>query len=151
VGEAPIVLGGRRFHTADLERRTVLQHHYLAAVTREFGSPKRLPAEHEEPGAFVVEWHADVLASGKACQMLAAFLLPEGKTERDWSVAMADETRAFLEQLDTQDDREAVDTLVMECLIGFFRLALRPLVTSLSAMRAREAAAVAQEPMTAAH
>lgn len=99
---------------------------------REVGSPARMPRDDEDPAGYVVEWNAHVLASGQACRLLAAFLLPEGKTERDWTVDMAGETQAFLEGLDTADDRDLVDALVMECVIGFFRHALRPLVTFLS-------------------
>lgn len=137
-------LGGRRFVAADLERRTVKHHHFLAAVTRECGSPKRMPRDDEDPTAFVVEWNADVLASGQGCRLLSAFLLPEGKSERDWTPDLAAETQAFLEQLDTQDDRELVDALVMECLVGFFQRALRPLVSSLSSISDPPAAAPSQ-------
>lgn len=81
--------------------------------------------------AFVTEWHADILASGKACALLSAFLLPEGNTERDWTADMARDTQSFLENLDSEDDRQLVDQLVMEFLLDFFRRALRPLLTSL--------------------
>jgi hypothetical protein len=144
------VLGGRRFHAADLDRRTVRMHHFLSAVTRDVGTPKRMPHEDEEPAAFMVEWNADVLASGQACRLLAAFLLPEGKTERDWSPDMAAETQAFLEQLDTEDDRELVDALVMECLVGFFQRALRPLISSLNSIAA-QAVIDGQGSRSAAH
>ena len=144
------VLGGRRFTAADLDRRTVRQHHYLAAVTRDVGTPKRMPTEHEKPSAFLVEWNADVLASGQSWRLLAAFLLPEGKSERDWSVAMAEDTQAFLEGLDTEEDRQLVDALVMECLVGFFQRALRPLISSLNSIAARPAID-GQGNQTAAH
>jgi hypothetical protein len=124
-------LGGRRFIAADLSRRTVRQHHYLAGITREVGSPKRMPREDEEPLAFLVDWNAEVLGSGQACRLLAAFLLPDGATERDWTADMARDTQQFLEGLDTEADRELVDQLVMEALIGFFRNALKPLLISL--------------------
>lgn len=78
--------------------------------------------------SFLVEWNADVLASGQACRLLSAFLLPEGKSESDWDPAMAAETQAFLEGLNTEEDRNLVDQLVMECLIGFFQRALQPLI-----------------------
>lgn len=140
------VLGGRRFTAADLDRRTVRHHHYLAAVTRDVGSPKRMPGQDEEPTAFLVEWNADVLASGQSCRLLAAFLLPEGNTERDWSIAMAADTQAFLEGLDTEEDRQLVDALVMECLVGFFQRALRPLISSLNSIAARQAIGVQGNP-----
>lgn len=133
-------LGGRRFIAADLSRRTVRQHHYLAGITREVGSPKRLPAEGEDPVSYLVEWNADVLGSGQACRLLAAFLLPEGKSEADWSLEMARDTQAFLEGLQGEDDRELVDRLVMETLIGFFQQALQRLNASLKYSASPEAA-----------
>lgn len=132
-------LGGRRFVAADLSRRTVRQHHHLAAITREVGSPKRMPAEGEDPVEYLVEWNADVLASGQACRLLAAFLLPEGRTEADWSLAMARETQTFLEGLQDETDRELVDQLVMEALIGFFQQALKRLTDSLRSSDERAA------------
>lgn len=143
------VLGGRRFTAADLDRRTVRQHHYLAAVTRDVGTPKRMPGEDESPAAFLVEWNADVLASGHSCRLLAAFLLPEGKTTRDWTVEMAAETQAFLEGLDTEEDRQLVDALVMECVVGFFQRALRPLISSLSSTAATPATGGQGNPIVA--
>jgi hypothetical protein len=140
-------LGGRRFVAADLSRRTVRQHHYLAGLTRGVGSPKRMPEEGEDPAAFLVEWNADVLGSGEACRLLAAFLLPEGKTEADWTVDMARDTQHFLEALQDEADRDLVDQLVMECLIGFFQRALQRLTDSL---RSTERAAAAQPQTEAA-
>jgi hypothetical protein len=140
-------LGGRRFVTADLSRRTVRQHHYLAGITRGVGSPKRMPAEGEDPVAFLVEWQADVLASGEACRLLAAFLLPEGKTEADWSLELARDTQAFLEGLQDEADRELVDQLVMETLVGFFQQAVRRLTSSLQSLDAGE---TPQPPQTQA-
>ena len=140
-----IALGGRRFHTADLDRRTVRQHHYLVAVTREVGSPNRIPEDENDFGVVLTEWEADVLASGKGCELLGAFLLPEGKVERDWTREMATDTQAFLEQLDREEDRNLVDGLVMECLIGFFQRALRQLQTSLKSIE-RPSAPTSDEP-----
>ena len=133
------VLGGRRFHTADLDRRTVRQHHYLVAVTREVVAPKRMPNDENDFGVVLTEWEVDVLASGKACELLGAFLLPEGKVERDWTREMATDTQSFLEQLDREEDRNLVDGLVMECLVGFFQHALRQLQTSLKSFESRSA------------
>ena len=141
-------LGGRRYRAADLDRRTVRQHHYLAGITREVGSPKRMPTPDEDPMAFLVEWNADVLASGQACKLLAAFLLPDGKSEPDWSVELANETQAFLESLNTEGDRQLVDQLVMECLIGFFQRALQPLLGLLNSTS--EPSAEAAPPTAAA-
>lgn len=144
------VLGGRQFHTADLDRRTVRQHHYLAAVTREVGSPKRLPGQDEEATAYLAEWHADVLASGKACRLLAAFLLPEDVTEAGWTRESAEDTERFLEGLDTEADRETVDALIVDVLIGFFRPALRQLTTSLKSFESRSAPTPDDPPRAAA-
>lgn len=44
---------------------------------------------------------------------------------------MASETEAFLKGIRDPESVELVDALVMECLIGFFQRALRPLVHSL--------------------
>jgi hypothetical protein len=135
------VLGGRRYIAADLERRTVRHHHRLSAVIRASGLDRRLPVDGQEPAAYVIELHAAVIDSGQACKLLAAFVLPEGKTEADWSTELAAETETFLEGLNTEEDRQLVDVLVMECLLGFFRRALHSLETSLKSTNGAMAAA----------
>lgn len=125
-----VTLGGRVFHTADLERRTVRQDHFLESAIRASGLDKRIPEPSEGTDAYLLGFRAALVDSGQACRLLSAFLLPAGKTEADWTREMAESTQAHLEGLQTENDRQAINGLCMECALGFLLRALQSFATS---------------------
>lgn len=129
-----VTLGGKRFVVINFERRTVLIDHYLAKLIRKSGIDKVVPMDSDGEGeaahrAYVVRLQTALLDSGVAHEVIAGFLLPEGKVERDWTPAMGRETAAHIGALDTQDDREAVLRLAMEAVFGFFLSGIRRLAS----------------------
>src|SRR5688572_30050360 len=126
---AVVTLGGRRFSVINFERRTVVMDHYLGRLIRKSGVDKVVPMESDGEGmaanrAYLVRLQTALLDSGVAHEIIAGFLLPEGKVERDWTPEMGRKTAAFIAALDTEGDRDEVLRLAMEAVFGFFRSAL---------------------------
>lgn len=131
-----IVLGGRAFHVIDFKRRTVDQDLYMMREIRKSGVDKVMPMDGEEDVQFLVRAQTLLIDSGRAVQIIAAFLLPEGCVERDWTVKMAEQTVQHIQKLDTEEDREQVLTLAMEAVFGFFAHGARRLLHFASVLQA---------------
>lgn len=130
-----VTLGGRLFTVVNMPRRTVELDHAQRKLISEIGLDKHLPDQDTTPDEWVLGVYKHLMDSGRACDLLGLYLLPLGKTERDWSPALSAETAAYLRKCDTEEDRLLVDELAMEFLLGFFRNALRLLETSLRSSR----------------
>lgn len=128
---ALVEAGGRKFRVVNMEVRTVDLHHHQRAIINQSGVGKILPAPDELPDHWAIRLHSTLTDSGLACDVLAGYLIPADKTERDWTPAMAADTTAFLKQLNTENDRQLVDQLAMEFVLGFFQRAISLLQTSL--------------------
>ena len=142
-------IGGRLFSVANMERRTVLMDHYQMALLRSIGLDRVMPEDKEEGQDWLMRLHAELLASGKTCELLGAYLLPSGKTERDWTPEMAQQTARHLERCDTAEDRDLVNELALEFVFGFFRHAVRSLETSRISFE--RAGGILRNVATAAH
>lgn len=136
-----VSLGGRLLSPVNLDRRTVLWQTHVDRLIGDSGIDKVLPSPTESPEAYTLRLHSAVMRSGKACELLGCFLLPLGKTERDWSPAMAGETARFLEQCDTEEDIQQVYQLGMEFVLGFFGRQLRSLLSSQNSFEQQRTAA----------
>lgn len=126
-----IKLGGRLFTVVNMPRRTVELEHHQRKLVHELGLDKILPQQDTSPEQWILQVHQQLIHTGRTCDLLALYLLPLGKTERDWSPAMAAEVAQHVRKCDTEEDRLLVDELAMEFVLGFFRNALRLLETSL--------------------
>jgi len=76
---------------------------------------------------YLIRLQTALLESGKACDLVAGYLLPQGKTEQDWNEAMAKDIAKHVGRCNTQEDRDAVVYLAMQCCFGFFRQGLERL------------------------
>jgi hypothetical protein len=126
---AVVTLGGRRFVVIHFDRRTVVMDHYLGKMIRRSGVDKVVPMDSDGEGmlaqqAYLLRCQTALLDSGVAHEIIAGFLLPEGKVERDWTPDIARKTAAHIAALDTEGDRDQVLRLSMEAVFGFFRDAL---------------------------
>lgn len=128
-----VTIGGKRFTKADLARRTVRMDHFMSGVFRRTGVDRTTPTADElsDPMQFLVRMHSKLLASGHACAVLSAFLLPEGVELKDWRPETAQEIQDHLESCDTEEDRQLVSQLAFEVMTGFFRRGLLSLMTIL--------------------
>jgi hypothetical protein len=124
-------IGGKKFSLVDLERRTVRQDHYMVAVFRRTGIDKVTPVLQEDPKEFLLRLHQKLLASGLACEILSAFILPEGTTNKQWRPTTAKDVQTHLEDCDTEIDRQLINQLAFEVMTGFFKQGLLSLLNSL--------------------
>jgi hypothetical protein len=115
------IVGGRMYAPINLDRRTVLLDHYLQRIISASGVDKLLPEQGELNDEYLRRLHGHLLSSGKACDLLGGYLLPSGITERTWTEEVAADTAQHLGKCDTAVDRELVDMLIMECVLGFFQ------------------------------
>lgn len=127
-----ITIGGKRFSLIDLERRTVRQDHFIVAVFRRTGIDKVSPIVDEDPREFLLRIYQRMLASGAACELLSAFLLPEGMDPKEWRPHVAKEVQEHLESANTEVDRQLVNQKAFEVMTGFFKQGLISLLTSLN-------------------
>jgi hypothetical protein len=138
-----VELGGRRFAVVNYARRTVLLDHHVGHLIRKSGVDKVVPMPDDGEGdaankAYLMRLQTALLDSGMACEVIAGFLLPEGKVERDWTPQMAKDTAAFIGRLDTQEDRELVVQLAMDAVLGFFLDGIRRLAFIRASLEAAE-------------
>lgn len=124
------MIGGRAFLAADLSRRTVRHDHFLTSAIAAAGCDRLEPLPGDNDHIFLVRMFGQMLASGQACRVLAAFLLPIGTTEKQWSPELAAEIQAHLEQCDTEADRQIVQAATMQAARGFFLRGLTLLANS---------------------
>jgi len=121
-----VKLGGRLFNVVNMDRRTVLLDQHFQRLVVECGIDKILPGEAETDETYVARLHLQIIRSGLACELLGGYLLPIGKTERDWTPALGKKTADAIGICDTEEERQQIDQLLTECALGFFqqRLAL---------------------------
>lgn len=129
-------IGGRQFSVVDMERRTFRHDAHLLALIGRTGLDKLQPAAGEDAQMFSLRIFDRIVEQGAAAEIAAAFLLPEGMAEREWTAETAAAIQRHLERCDTEADRDEIYRIAYEVVIGFFRQRLRSLVTSLSAWNA---------------
>lgn len=127
-----VKLGGREFLPLDFAARTVRQDHYILTAFRKSGVDKVTPTVDEEPKEYLLRMYHKMLAGGRACEILAAFLMPPGVDIRDWRPSHAAEIQEFLERLNTEEDRQLVNQMTFEMMAGFFKQGLLSLLASLT-------------------
>ena len=132
------MLGGRRFRIMNFDRRTSAHDHYLMRLIRQTGLDKVMPMdqEREQDSAYLVRLQTALIDSGRAHELVGAYILPEGVTETDWTKDMALATAKHIAKCNTEEDRTAINALAMDCVWGFFKHGLeqlKALAISLSA------------------
>lgn len=127
-----VTLGGREFLPLDFAARTVRQDHYILTAFRKSGVDKVTPTVDEDPKEYLLRMFQKMIASGQACHLLAAFIMPKGTEPKDWRPATAAQVQEFLEGLNTEDDRQLVNQMTFEMMSGFFKQGLLSLLASLS-------------------
>lgn len=116
-------LGGRLFDVMNMAARPFRVDAAQVALLQELGLDRTelLPESEEDPVAYIMRLNAALIATQRIPDLLGHYLLPIGKTEADWSPAMARETAAWVEALTSEVDRVLVYELAGEFVFGFFR------------------------------
>lgn len=126
-----IRLQGRLFNVVNYDVITVANEAYIHSLMRATGLDVPLPFKDDETDIeYQVRMQARVVDTLKLPELLGGFLLPAGKTETDWSEAMAAETATFIRALTDRADREEVFRLAFQMNIYFFKEGLVSLARS---------------------
>lgn len=105
----------------------------MSAVFRRTGVDKITPTvdEAKDPVQFLVRMHGKLIASGYACEVLSAFMVPEERAHEVWRPDIARQVQEHFELANTEEDRQLVNELAFEVMTGFFRRGLVSLMTLL--------------------
>lgn len=141
-----IVLGGRTFAPANFDRMTSLMECHVMSVMRRSGIDRIMPELDDTDASWLLKLQAGVLDSGHMHELIAAYLLPVGTTERDWTREKAAEISRFLELVDTPEDRARIHELAVEVAFGFFARGVESLKRSQSALEAHNASNPPNKP-----
>lgn len=126
-------IGGRKFHAMLV---TTVEHDFwLMKHIHEAGLDDVRIANDEKPDAFAVRLLHEVVFSGKAFNLLGGTLIPSNMRDEDWTPQVGEQTAEFFRTLTTADDKQRIQSAVVQLLISFFIQGLsysNPSRTSLS-------------------
>jgi hypothetical protein len=117
-------LGGRKFQVVNFEAVTVLNEHYIMKMMRAAGLDTVMPKDEESDEQYLIRMHAALVDTLELPKLLAGYLLPLGKSETDWSLAMAAETQAWIEGLTSPVDKAEVHRMGLMVTFDFFKAGL---------------------------
>ena len=111
-----IKLGDRKFTVTEFEHRNVLQDQFTRAILIRSGVDKLVPDADESNDAFMARLDAALLGSGKAHELVAGLLVPEGA---EFDMGEAKKTAAYLATLTDPDDRGQAQKIALITLMGY--------------------------------
>jgi hypothetical protein len=127
-------LGGRKFQVVNFDAVTVLNEHYIMKMMRAAGLDTVMPREEESDDQYLIRMHAALVDTLELPKLLAGYLLPLGKTETDWTIAMAAETQAWIEGLTSPVDKAEIHSMGLAVTFDFFKAGLESLKHSRSVL-----------------
>lgn len=147
------MLGGRSFSVVNWDAVTVLNEHYVMKLMRSTGLDATMPIETESDEAYMMRMHAKMVDTLQLPELLAGYLLPIGKAEGDFTLALATETASFIKGLTAPADKATVHELGLAVTFDFFRAGLASLRHSRNVLQslADQAATKNAEASPAAH
>lgn len=124
-GAGTIRLGGKEFSVVNYDSITALNEHYIMKLMRATGLDAVVPlADGETDESYMLRVHAAIVDTLKLPDLLAGYLLPLGKTETDWTQALARETSKHIAGVNTREDKDEVHRLGLLVTFDFFRAGL---------------------------
>lgn len=144
-----VQLGGRQFACVNYEHIIVLNEHYVMKLMRATGLDTVMPQTKESDEQYYVRLYARMVDTLKLPDLLAGYLLPNGKTEADWTLELAGETAAFICKLSKPEDKAEVHRLGMAVTLDFFAAGLASLRASRNLMAAKSQSPAESEASSA--
>jgi len=121
-------LGGRLFNCVNYDVITALNEQYIMKWMRRTELDKVLPAaEGEDDAAYMARLQAKLNDTLETSDLLAGYLMPAGKTERDFTLAMAAETAKYIAGVDDKESRDEIQRLGLVVVFDFFRAGIASL------------------------
>lgn len=125
-----VKLGGRIFSVVNYDAITALNEHYVMKHMRATGLDSVMPQVGEEDESYLVRLQSKLVDTLMLPALLAGYLVPQGKTETDFTIAGVDELRAFIEGLTSPIDKAEIHRLGFMVVMDFFKAGLASLQTS---------------------
>lgn len=126
-----ITLGGRAFQV--LTESTIRFDLHVEATLRANDLHEIEKRNDETPRQFADRLFAEIVATGKALEIVALFLVPVGE---EWSVEGCGRMAEFLGSLTAAQDKAIVKDLVIQAFMGFFANGLSSIVISRTSLLA---------------
>jgi hypothetical protein len=128
---AEVKLGGKLFSVVVWDSINFLNECYVMKIIRETQIDLAMPqTDGETDAAYLFRLQSHLVDTMRLHELLAGFLLPQGRTETDWTPHLARETAAFIAALSTPDDRAEVHRLALGFVFSFFARGIDSLKTS---------------------
>lgn len=128
-------LGGRLFNVVNYDVITALNEHYIMKWIRHTGIDKVLPhPEGEKDEEYLMRLQGALIDTLELPRLLAGYLIPAGKSETDFTLAMAEDTAAFISSVTDPEDRAEVQRLGLQVVLDFFRAGIASIKHSLSVL-----------------
>lgn len=146
-------LAGRNFQVMNPRARTFACDNAQMVLLQDIGllHDDLLPLPDEAPEAYMARMNNAVVRSQRIPELIAHYLLPEGKTESDWTPAMAQDIAVHLAGVQDEAERELLYQFAAEMVFGFFRRGVRLLESSRSYLdHLADVAATPSNPETVA-
>lgn len=143
-----ISIGGRLFCFVRYPFITSLNEHYVMKMMRQTGLDAVLPEEGEENVEYLVRMQSAIIDTLRAHELLAGYLLPVGKVEQDWTLAMARDTATFLQSVTHPDDKAEIQRLTLAMVFDFFKEGLASYNRSLNSLGQNDQAGPARQNQT---
>lgn len=129
------VLGGRPFVVIG---ESTLEHDLtFTGICETTGLGQPSMRDGEDPEGFARRLLGELLASGRALELLACLLIPEGTESTDWTPELAAETKRHLAGLTAAEDKAQISKLLTSAVADFFESGLACSLLSMSFSESR--------------
>lgn len=122
-----VSLGGRIYRVM---RRRAKQTFWVAGQAQRAGLFDLSRRAGESMSTFTLRLQGELSASGAAHILLGGLLIREHLEDKDWTPKLAEETGAFIGELDSDEDMETISHLFGSFIIGFFATGMASLGSS---------------------
>lgn len=122
-----VSLGGRIYRVI---RRRAKQTFWVMGQAQRAGLYDLSRRPGESMSTFALRLQGELSASGAAHILLGGILIREHLEDKDWTPKLAEETGAFIGELDSEEDMETISQLFASFIIGFFAAGMASLANS---------------------
>lgn len=125
-------LGGKAYRP--ITSSTLEHDHWVMGEIRGSGLDRIVKREDETTDEFVRRLLAECIQKGRVYSLLGGFIIPETVADHDWTPVIAGETADAMRKLTDPQEKQNVNSMVVDMLIGFFLQGLAIAMTSPSAL-----------------
>jgi len=118
-----MLIAGKQYEPMNLRARTFRADAAQTRLISELGLDRVeiAPLESEPLQDYVSRLQAHISKTERIPELIGHYVMPLGKTETDWTTAMAAETAAHIEMADDEESRRLIWDLAAEFVFFFLR------------------------------